>query len=290
MSNVQFFAITPDGPASLPIPEGVQTIHELFDHLKLGVYTTFCTFEHNKFLYLEAHLDRLQNSVNLMGWDYPLDKQLLRQVIHQLCTAYPQQNSRVRLDVLARPPPVPPGSKTGRLTLALSPFPPPPPEIYTQGVEVGLVEQLHRDKPLIKDARFVLQRRPFQSDQYYEQLLLGDDGRLLEGLTSNFYGIRDGILYTAGKGILEGIARRIILQQAEALNIPVRLEAIHINEIARLDEAALSSASRALVPIVKIGDQIIGIGRPGPLTRQILDAYRAFLTHQIRPAIPHHQQ
>lgn len=285
MSTVQFFAITPEGQAPLPVPEGVQAVHDLFDRLQLGVYTTFCTFEHNKFLYLEAHLERLQNSVSLIGWDYPLDKQVIRQVIHQVCTAYPQENSRVRLDVLAEPPPVPPGGKTSRLTLALAPFPPPPPEIYTQGVEVGLADDLRRDKPLIKDARFVLQRRPYQTDQYYERLLLDEDGRLLEGTTSNFYGIRDGILYTAGEGVLEGIGRQIVLQQAEALGIPVRLEAVHIQEIAVLDEAALSSSSRALIPVVKIGDEVIGNGRPGPLTRQLLEAYRAFLTREIRPAI-----
>ncbi|MFZ0547590.1 MAG: aminotransferase class IV [Candidatus Promineifilaceae bacterium] len=289
MSTIQFFAITLSGITPLPIPKGAQTIHDLFDDLKLGVYTTFCTFEHNKFLYLDAHLDRLQNSVNLMGWDYPLDQHHLRQVIHQLCTAYPQQNSqgnsRVRLDVLAEPPTTPPGSETSRLTIALSPFPSVPPELYTQGVEVGFADHLHRDRPLIKDAHFVLQRRSYQSGSYYEQLLIDENGNILEGMTSNFYGIRDGVLYTAGAGVLEGVARRIVLQQAEKLGIPVRLEAIHINDIANLNEAALSSSSRALVPIVKIGGQIIGNGRPGPITRQILEAYRAFLTREIRPAI-----
>jgi branched-subunit amino acid aminotransferase/4-amino-4-deoxychorismate lyase len=76
------------------------------------------------------------------------------------------------------------------------------------------------------------------------------------------------------------------LQQAEALGIPVRLDPVHINDIGRLDEAALSSASRALVPIVKIDGQIIGNGRPGPLTNKILEAYRTFLAREIRPAIP----
>jgi branched-chain amino acid aminotransferase len=290
MSDVQFFAVTADAAVPLPVPAGVQTIHDLFDHLSLGVYTSLCTFEHNKFLYLGAHLDRLQNSVALMGWDYPLNRQLLRQVIHKVCTAYPQDNSRVRLDVLAEPPPVPPGLKSSRLTIALSPFPPYPPEIYTQGVEVGLVDHLRRERPLIKDARFVLERRPYQSDKYHEQLLVDDDGRILEGMTSNFYGIRDGVLYTAGEGVLEGIGRRIVLQQAKALGIPVQLDPVHINDIGRLDEAALSSASRALVPIVKIDGQVVGNGRPGgrpgPITLQILQAYRTFMAREIRPAIP----
>jgi branched-chain amino acid aminotransferase len=221
-----------------------------------------------------------------MGWDYPLDTQLLRQVIHQVCTAYPQPDSRVRLDVLAQPAPALPGSKTSRLTVALSPFPPYPPQIYTQGVEVGLVDRLRRNQPMIKDARFEIERRPYQTDKYHEQLLVDEAGRLLEGMTSNFYGVRDGVLYTAGEGALEGIAQRIVLEQADILGISVRREAIHLDDIATLDEAALSSSSRALVPIIKIEEQVIGNGRPGPITHQILTAYRAFLSHEIRPALP----
>jgi len=281
MSDVQFFAITEMGAEPLPVPEGVKAMNELFDGLNLGVYTSLCTFEHNKFLYLEAHLDRLQNSANLKGWDYLLDKQLVRQAIHEVCTAYPQDNSRVRLDVLAKPL----EGSSSRLTVALSPFPPYPPEIYTIGVEVGIVDRLHRNQPLIKDAHFVLQRRPFQSDKYHEQLMVDVNGRILEGMTSNFYGVRGGVLYTAGEGVLEGVARRIVLQLAEALRIRIRFEAVHVDDIAGLDEAALSSTSRSLVPIVKIGEQVIGNGRPGPITTQILDAYRKFLKREIRPAI-----
>jgi branched-subunit amino acid aminotransferase/4-amino-4-deoxychorismate lyase len=85
---------------------------------------------------------------------------------------------------------------------------------------------------------------------------------------------------------LEGIAQRIVLEQARALGIPVRLEAVHLSDIEKLDEAALSSSSRALVPIVKIGEQVVGNGRPGPITAQILKAYRAFLAREIRYAVP----
>jgi branched-chain amino acid aminotransferase len=285
MSIVQFFLLSPTGPTPLPVSPAVESVHDLFDGLPLGVYTTLCTFEHNKFLYLEAHLDRLQNSVKLMGWDYDLDRPLLRQMLHQLCTAYPLPDSRVRLDVLAEPISIPEMGISSRLTLALSPFPPIPPEIYEQGVEVGLADELRREKPLIKDANFVLQRRPFLSAGVYEQLLIDEEGHLLEGMTSNLYGVRDGVLWTAGTGVLEGVARRIVLQQAEALNIPVRLEAIKVEEIETLDEAALSSASRALVPVVRIGGEMIGDGRSGPITRRLLEGYRAFLGREIRAAV-----
>jgi branched-subunit amino acid aminotransferase/4-amino-4-deoxychorismate lyase len=59
-----------------------------------------------------------------------------------------------------------------------------------------------------------------------------------------------------------------------------------VGEIPDLDEAAISSSSRGLVPVVKIEDQVVGDGRPGPITGQILDAYRVFLSKEIRTAVP----
>jgi len=54
--------------------------------------------------------------------------------------------------------------------------------------------------------------------------------------------------------------------------------------LARLDEAALSSSSRAIIPIVQIGEQTIGNGRPGPITAQLLAAYNAYVKQAIQPA------
>lgn len=284
MNLVQLFAVTPDGPLPLPVPASARHIHDLFDSLPVGVYTALATFDHNKFLLLDDHLARLENSLFLIGWDYRLDRIALRRALHEVVSAYPLSNSRLRLDVLARP--ASQFKTESRLLIALSPFNPIPESLYLDGVVVGTTRQLSRSEPLVKKAEFVLQRRAcLEADtNLYECLMLDEDGYLLEGTTSNFYAVRDGVLWTAGHGVLEGIARRLVLQVAADLGLSLHMDPVHIDEISHIEEAALSSSSRAIIPIIQIDDQTIGDGRPGPVTHRLLHAYQDVVARVIRPA------
>ena len=284
MRSVQLFAVTPEGPLPLPVPAGADHIHDLFDTLPIGFYTALATFDHNKFLLLDDHLDRLENSLILLGWDYQLDRKALRRALHEVVTAYPLPNSRIRLDVLTRP--VPRFNTDSRLLIALSPFDPVPESLYQDGVAAGTTRMLSRSQPLVKKAEFVLQRRDcLEADaNIYECLMLDEDGYILEGTTSNFYAIRDGVLWTAGKGVLRGVARRLVLEVAADVGLPLRLEPVHVDSISELDEASLSSASRAIIPIIQIDGQTIGDGRPGPITQRLLQAYQDVVAQVLRPA------
>jgi branched-subunit amino acid aminotransferase/4-amino-4-deoxychorismate lyase len=119
----------------------------------------------------------------------------------------------------------------------------------------------------------------------YEYLLLDPDGRILEGTGTNFWAVRDGIVFTAGEEVLEGITREIILQLLPELGLPPRLEAVSADKIGALDEAALSGSSRAFMPVVDIAGQPVGNGRPGPISRRILAAYNAFVAENVRTAV-----
>lgn len=287
MTKLQLFAVEESGPRSLSVPPEASSFDELYTSVELGVYSSLRTFEHNKFLYLDYHLARTVQSMQLMGWTYMWDEAQLRQALHQVCTAYPADEMRVRIDVLAEP-----ATKLGtssRLLIGLMPFTPMPESNYEEGVTVAFAEGLNRDNPLIKAAGFVEARKAFSTGtaDVYERLLVEKDGTILEGASSNFYGIRDGVIYTADEGILEGITRRILLQNMADLGLAVSFEPVHVEQVAQLDEAAISSSSRALVPVVGIEGQTIGDGKPGPICRQILEAYRIFVNKEIRPAWPH---
>lgn len=289
-SMVQLFAVTESGPQQLPIGPGKTHVHDLFDDLPIGVYTSLCTFGHNKFLDLKGHLDRLEYSARRLGWSYQLDRQKLRHALHRVCSDYPLTNSRVRIDILAKP--AWKLGTTSRLLIGLGPFEPPPATIYTGGVTVGITRKLGRHQPKIKRAEFVLRRRQCfeENPSVYECLLVDDRGRILEGTTSNFYGVRDRILWTAGRDVLEGIARKLVLQVAEEESIHIRYQAIRLDDLHTLDEAALSSSSRAIVPIVQIGDQPIGEGKPGPVVAKLLKAYNDHVITLIQPAVAENEE
>lgn len=293
MTQFQFFAIEPDAPRPLPIPPGVAGFVDLYRGLPLGVYTALRTFDHDRFLYLDRHLARTARSMALLGWDYPLDEARLRRALHTVVSAAPFREMRVRIDVLAAPAPA--LGSTARELIALQPFVPPAAELYARGVAVDYAAMAARDNPLVKAAEFAAQR-PASSGLAqleggaalaapYEQLLLDDRGRILEGASSNFWAVRDGVIHTAGAGVLEGITRAIILQIITDLELSLSLEPLPAAAVASFDEAAISGSSRAIVPVVAIADQVIGDGRPGPLTRRLLAAYNEFVAAHIEPAI-----
>jgi branched-chain amino acid aminotransferase len=174
-----------------------------------------------------------------------------------------------------------------RILLALAPFPPIPEAIYEQGVTAVIARKLVRKDPLIKKASFVPERRKVleSNPSAYECLLVNSEGCILEGTTSNFYAVRRGEVWTAGSGVLEGVARRLVLQVVNELAIKLHLEAVNINELLELEEAAISSSSRAIIPVVKIEDCMIGDGRPGPVTKRLLASYNALVIREIRTAI-----
>ncbi|MCL4267800.1 MAG: aminotransferase class IV [Anaerolineae bacterium] len=282
--TIQWYAIEEKGVRPLPIPNGVSTFDGLYDGLALGVYSALRTFAHNKFLHLQDHIDRTVQSMRLLGWEYVLDKQRLRRALHQVCMAFPFPEARVRFDVLAAPP-IHLGTNS-REMIALLPFTPPDPALYKTGVVVEVAHDLHRTRPLAKTAEFAQARRVYPvGGDVYEYILVDEAGYLLEGTGTNFYGVRDRVLRTAGRGVLEGITRRIVLQLAAELGIPVDLTAVHITEIPHLQEAALSGSSRAIVPVVQISGQVVGDGRSGPICQRLLTAYNLFISREIKMAV-----
>lgn len=284
-SQLELFAVLSDDVEAIQVPEKDAIVSALHNGLPLGVYTGMRTYQHNQFLHLEEHLNRLEESIAALKWDYQLSKRALRQALHQVCTGYKQPDARVRIDVLAE------GeiqlSTGSRVIISLSPFAPIPDNVYQNGVQVRIEAAIPRSQPEVKKAEFAVTRRRYleRDPSQFECLIINANGHILEGTTSNFYGVRDGVLSTAGIGVLEGTARTIILKLARDGHIPVRLEPISVEDLPTLSESALSSASRGLVPIVQIADQTIGDGCPGPITRKLIEAYHAYVVREIRTAL-----
>lgn len=301
MASLQLFAVEDAGPRALAVPPDAAQFADLYRGLPLGVYDALRTFDHNKFLYLSRHLARTERSMALLGWDYPLDRPRLLRALHDIVTGADWPEMRARIDILAEPAEA--LGTHSRELIAIQPFTPLPAALYARGVAVDFAAGVSRGQPLVKAAAFAAQRpgsaglaqlentkdeirdtkEPAAAP--YEYLLLDDQRRILEGTGTNFWAMRDGVVYTAGEGVLEGITREILLKLIADMGIPLRLEAIAADEIDTLDEAALSGSSRAFLPVVEIAGQRIGDGRPGPLGGRILAAYNEFVAAHVMPAI-----
>jgi branched-chain amino acid aminotransferase len=109
-----------------------------------------------------------------------------------------------------------------------------------------------------------------------EALVVDARGRVLEGASSNVFLVRAGQLTTAPveSGILAGITRAHVLDLAQAQGISVELRAPELYEVREADELFITSSLRELLPIVRLDQQPIGEGTPGPVFRRLLRAFR----------------
>jgi branched-chain amino acid aminotransferase len=262
-----------------PDPVAAASLQAAGSFLPQGSYTTLRTYGRTGVIELESHLQRLEDSARLLGQHVTLDHARVR---HLLCDILHGQEweespeSRVRLTVDC-------SDRVGNLWISIEPLPMPSREQYQKGV-AALTRAMHRENPLAKDSAFIAastDARALIGDRINEVLMVGPDGTILEGLSSNFFGIRDGLLLTASEGVLPGITRSLILQEADAAGVPVRLQAILASQATSLDEAFISSSSRGLLPLVEIDGELIGDGNPGPLTRMLGDRYLARVEREI---------
>jgi branched-subunit amino acid aminotransferase/4-amino-4-deoxychorismate lyase len=280
----ELHALTASGAQRLPLPEGLGDPEAVYDDLPLGVYEGLRTYDGVRFFGLAEHLGRARRSHAARDLAPLLDERALRRGLHDAVCAF-AGDARVRIDHLARPA-VSLGTDATTL-VGLRTLVPVPDEILTNGAGVRLLRDLVRRDPAIKDAEFATRRRLHAWDQRdnYEPVLVDREGRLLEGIMSNFCAVLDGELRTAPAGVLPGVTLRFVLALARERGARVREEAVHENDVGRLEEAFFTTSVRSVVPIARIDGRAVGAGRPGALTRALRADYVALAEREARPAI-----
>ncbi|KAK1931863.1 hypothetical protein P3T76_012795 [Phytophthora citrophthora] len=80
----------------------------------------------------------------------------------------------------------------------------------------------------------------------------GGDRLLLEGLITNFFVVKDGTMYTADEGVLQGSTRELVLKACRDLGIPVVLEAPKLSERDLWQAAFVTSAVRVVIDVTRL--------------------------------------
>lgn len=106
-------------------------------------------------------------------------------------------------------------------------------------------------------------------------LLLDTRGFLAEGLGSNVFLVKDGVLYTPKEQyVLAGVSRATVMELAAQLKLKVVEEDLTPYNAYTADEAFITSTSLCLCPVHSFNNKVVGDGRvPGPITRQLSAAY-----------------
>ncbi len=109
-----------------------------------------------------------------------------------------------------------------------------------------------------------------------DALVLGPQGEVLEGSTSNVFWARRGELFTPTSRlpILDGITRRTVLGCIERAGLTLHEGVYFPCDIYAADEVFITSSIREVLPITVLDGRPVGQGAPGPFSQHLLEAYR----------------
>jgi branched-chain amino acid aminotransferase len=264
------------------------------------VYETWRTYNGQPFLF-DRHMKRLRNSSGMIAMAVPLtDEQLdarCRETIRAAGLGEPPDgDAYVRMLVtrgIGELSYDPADCPSPTVVVIVKPHVAPPPEVYDRGVKVALVPIIRNHpgtvSPLIKSNNLLNNALAMQEAfrrGAFEGVMRNYRGELAECTTSNLFVVKKGAALTPplDAGILPGITREFVLEIAPGAGVPVREAVLHDADLLEADEAFLTSSTREVVPIVKVDDLPIGTGRPGAVTRSLLETFRS-RAHELTRAV-----
>ncbi|HEY9088575.1 MAG TPA: aminotransferase class IV [Anaerolineaceae bacterium] len=278
MATVALWKLSPTANTAVRLETAGQTLDEVSRGLPNGAYTTFRTFPGNRVMHFSAHIARLEETARLVGKAVRLNAAALRETVHTALLAYPTAEKRARITLDLE-------QNTGDIFVSVEPLLVPSSRDYLHGVRV-ITRQAHRDNPKAKLTSFIQTAGSIREDipaGINEVVMLDEDGWLLEGLTSNFFAVMDGAVWTAEEGVLSGLTRSIVLEEIAASGLKLQRKPAHIADLPDFEEAFLTSASRAVLPVVEIDGKLVGRGQPGAVTQILLKRYNARIERETEP-------
>ena len=108
-----------------------------------------------------------------------------------------------------------------------------------------------------------------------EAILLDHDGNVSEAPGENIFIVREGHIITPplSSSALEGITRDAVIKIGKDLDIQVSENNITRSELLMSDEVFLTGTAAEITPIIEIDGKKIGIGKPGSVTKKMMDEY-----------------
>lgn len=253
---------------------------------------TACRTYREKIFRLEDHLDRLYTSASLIHMKPPLGRDHLRELLQE--TVQKNRAANVTRDLLMDI--VFSGGLAGAtmkqsgrgafLYIAVQGLEPPPPEAYEKGLALATHphQRIYADVKLLNYVGAILAHQTVVPQFEADDVVFihpSDHQTILEGSTFTVFFVNAaGELLTPpldGR-ILDSITRRVVLELLRPRHeFTVREVPVYVDQIPSFREAFLVSTSRNVVPVTRIDATVIGNGKPGPLTRAIMDAFQEYL-------------
>jgi branched-chain amino acid aminotransferase len=168
-------------------------------------------------------------------------------------------------------------------------FQPPKPDKYKRGIKVRISS--YRTSPYNPIAGhsticylpMILARRAAWDRGLDEVLVQSTDGGVTEGSTSNLFIVSNGKLITPpeDQGIQKEVARKVVLELAGEMKIPVKEKTIGVKALMAADEVFIVNSLIEVMPVREIDGAVIGNGRAGTVSKALFEAYQSKVKQEL---------
>ena len=260
----------------------------VFDHGLLygdGVFEGIRMY-HNHVFKLREHIERLYWSAKAILLEIPMTQEEMIRATVETCRQNNLRDGYIRLLVTR-----------GKGTLGLDPrrCPKPsvviiaanlqmyPAELYQKGMAIVTVPTtrnlVNAVNPAIKSLNYlnnILAKIEANNAGVEEAIMLNHDGFVAECTGDNVFIVQKGRMMTPplSAGALYGITRNTVIDCARAASIPTSEPLLTRYDVYTADEMFLTGTAAEMIPVVKVDGRVIGNGHPGPVTLQLLEAFR----------------
>lgn len=257
-----------------------------------GVFETLPAYKKIPFR-LNAHIERLYKSLKDLKINFSMSPEELRKAVFQVIRANDYDDAVVRITVTRG------NSKrrnlnedilTPNIIIKVSKYLPQPQNLYNQGVDTVIVEDIRGVYCNYKSLNFlpnIIAKESATANGAFEAIMVTRRGFVTEGATSNVFAVIDNIIITppADKKVLDGTTRRAVIELAKGLEKRVEEDALIKQDLFAAGEIFLTSSLMGIMPVTKINKTPVGDGQVGSVTNQLQQTYRRFVDSWIEKVL-----
>lgn len=251
----------PMGQAAIPVTDlAVQRGYGIFDFFRL---------QENVLLYVEDHVRRFRRSAAAMHLQVTQTDENMQHLIRELADRNNLEEAGIKMILTGGDSPD--GWQIGPPSFLLMATPmslPVPAEPKTVRV---ITHEYMRDIPEAKTINYTtgVWLQPRMKAEQADDVIYHRDGLLTELPRCNVFVVKsDKSVVTPRNGILEGITRRRLL---EITDMQVSAADVSTEDLRNASEVFLTSSTKRIQSIVSIDGRPVGDGRPGEITRALLE-------------------
>lgn len=201
-------------------------------------------------LFLEKHLDRMNNSFNIINKNNCYSDESVKKDILKLCKINEVEFGNVKITIELE--------SDSTIKVFFIPHSYPSEKQYTDGVKTIFYfgERSNPNAKVINDDFRNSVNKAIKEADAYEGILVDRNGFITEGSRSNIFMVKGNTVITSPlEAVLPGVTRGEIIELCEENNISFKEEKIQYEKVNQLDGLFISGTSPKILPISSIGDK-----------------------------------